>query len=306
MIVQTISYLRVYIQTFYFMQVIQSFWSKPLEKDELGFAYYNSRRDFLQSAALSALLIQKHLGGAHLITDEKGAEIFAPIAHLYKKISVELDCLNHIPAYFWAIGKLHCYKLMDEPFVHIDTDIFLGGKIKETNFEVEVLAEEFVSSPPVREMEFAEDLRKADIYLPMSAQYQLLNKNLGYKFINAGIIGGTDLEFFHFYADEAFKFALDNEEYWNTFPSDSFINCTVEQFLLYAELEMEDRQCHYVGTPANLEDPIHLIEKGLDNVNYIHFLRHFKKEYAYKVTEWLQELYPEVYTLIEQHCETLD
>ena len=107
------------------MKIIQSFWSQnqinPLESN---YGWLSETHNWL-SWILSANQLSKFYK-VELYTDQKGYEILIEKLKLpYHKVHIVLDELNHYDKSLWAIPKIKTYSLQNEPFLHIDGDVFI-------------------------------------------------------------------------------------------------------------------------------------------------------------------------------------
>ena len=90
---------------------------------------------------LSALYAKKHYGNIHLYTTEMEAEQINKIGVPYTSIDTKL--LNNVDTKVYGIPKMHTYREMDEPFLHIDTDSILFSK-----FDFDQIKSPFLFSHP--------------------------------------------------------------------------------------------------------------------------------------------------------------
>jgi hypothetical protein len=173
--------------------------------------------------------------GKALLVDELGL----PFTH----VSTELDRLGEAHPDLWALGKLVAYSLQDEPFVHIDADVFmwrplpirmLGAPVLAQNPERWSAAEPWCS-PATIEDAFA----RHDHILP--AEWEWARSHWGPLMFqaNCGILGGHNIEFLRYYAGLALDLVL-NPRYadaWEAITGRAEMNVILEQFLLSACLE---------------------------------------------------------------------
>lgn len=74
-----------------------------------------------------------------LNTDDYGYNIFKHFASDKIKINSTLNHLDKMDTYlFWAYPKIYSLTLQDEPFIHIDGDIFIFRKLKNELFQGEL------------------------------------------------------------------------------------------------------------------------------------------------------------------------
>src|SRR5579863_3532555 len=106
------------------MRAVWSFWSKPYK------AYkgriWGEPRHHLLAWGLSLRLAQRQFPETMLVTDSEGKALLVDRLGLdFTHVSTELDHLRDADQGWWALGKLVAYSLQDQPFVHLDTDVFL-------------------------------------------------------------------------------------------------------------------------------------------------------------------------------------
>lgn len=113
------------------MKIVQSFWSKPMLMNDNSDAIFRSnggwtdRIYFYMSWALSCLKFKEIYNEIELVTDINGKHLLYDILELpYTNVVTKLDDLNDYNHNLWALGKLYAYKLQQEPFIHVDSDVF--------------------------------------------------------------------------------------------------------------------------------------------------------------------------------------
>jgi hypothetical protein len=220
------------------MKIIQSYWSLPSlgsDKDIYGRSnggFIDARFNYM-SWALSCLTLKRFYKNVELITDKKGKELLIDTLNLpYTNVTVCLDELNHYHPKLWAIGKIKAYQLQDEPFLHVDGDIFIWKAFGNDNFHRNPLI--------VQNMDYAyswydsmlNDIESFFEYIPQEIiENYTIRKDI--TAINAGIIGGSDIDFFQRYTHEAFEFVNRNINCFEKINIGLFNN-VFEQYLFYA------------------------------------------------------------------------
>jgi hypothetical protein len=185
------------------MRIIHSFWSKPMLDDEgnkisnLSYSSWVNKNMFYYSYALSTLLINKYYPGkVTLVTDKFGKNLLIDTLKLpYDEVIVELDCLNHYPKQFWALGKIYTYSLMNQPFIHVDYDFFLS-KPFEKSFENADLVAYMDEDDSGRQNGYKKciDDYFSNYTIPTKVQkYFDSHQNIAF---NAGIYGGSKIDIF--------------------------------------------------------------------------------------------------------------
>ncbi len=233
-----------------------------------------------------------------LHTDNFGAKLLIDKLYLpYKKIIVSHNHCYLPKKNLWALSKIHTYSLQTEPFIHIDGDVFL----------FQAFNEKILSAPLV-----VQNIEVATDYYT-SAQTQYMDKFTYFpdcvhkdfwsgkpiKAINAGLLGGNNLEFIHEYAYEAKKYVKRNESVLHKVDSDRF-NVFFEQHLFYA---MAKQQGVKVETYLKQQFPDNQYT-GLANFHevpakrkYLHMLGHFKRDEfsCLQMAAMLRQQYPDTY-----------
>jgi hypothetical protein len=106
------------------MKAVFSFWSTT--EDSL----VNARNWFdpkyqLYSWVLAINQARKWYDKVEIVTDSLALPIFEKLKLPYTEITTVLDELIDYDKASWALGKIKAYQIQNEPFVHIDNDVFL-------------------------------------------------------------------------------------------------------------------------------------------------------------------------------------
>ena len=217
------------------MRFLQSFWSKPLLSDQYTdnrlFRFnggFPNHFFFLCAWTYSCLTIKKYYPNLHLVTDSPGIRIFKDILDLpYASFSNALDDLTGYHEGFWAVGKLRTYQLQNAPFCHIDGDVFLFGKVLDSLLEQRLFCQSYdYNNTQYSEIHpyVHENFKEVD-----KAFQADLEKKI--KFLNVGILGGTDIGLFQDYTKAAMKL-IDANQNSVADINVSLLNLYYEQFLL--------------------------------------------------------------------------
>src|SRR4051812_45760022 len=109
------------------MRAVWSFWSKPWRARTGG--TWRTERHHLLGWILSFEAARKHYPDTELITDDEGAQLLIDRLGLaFSRVSTSLNRLAAHDPRRWILGKLYAYREQSEPFVHLDTDVFLWKK----------------------------------------------------------------------------------------------------------------------------------------------------------------------------------
>ena len=288
------------------MIAVWSFWSKP---------YLSSRkqicateRHHLLSWILSVKLARKHFRKTRLVTDEYGASLLIDGLHLeFDEVQIVLNVLDEQDAKWWALGKLYTYRLQEEPFMHIDSDVFLWKPLPVTS-DTHV----FAQNPEyfyVGESFYKPDIptrlvRQQGGWLPEEWQWYQARGNLQ-RAECCGIFGGNAIEFIHYYADLAIRTIehADNHQLWQTLEEDVERNILLEQYLLSACINHRNHQPnnnHITIEYLFASEAEAFTPKKSAAAGYTHLIADTKKNeiVANNLEQRVKADYPEAY----QHC----
>lgn len=295
------------------MRFLHSFWSKPLlsnqHTDNRLFRFNGGFPDqfsFLCAWTYSCLTIKKYYPDLHLVTDSHGIKIFKDILDLpYASFSNALDDLKDYHEGFWAVGKLRTYQLQDAPFCHIDGDIFFFGQVLD----------HLLGKPLFCQSYDYNNTQYSEIHPYVHKNFKKVDKafqaNLDQKikFLNVGILGGTDIGLFQDYTQAAMKLIdanQDNLENINV----SLLNLYYEQFLLsnitanrnipfeclypQADDEVNNNFVDFTGIPKRSQ--------------YIHLISAFKRssQFMEQVVVRLLLEYPTYYQRVVNYKERIE
>jgi len=270
------------------MNAVWSFWSKPYL--EARKSIWCSEKQHLLSWILSLQQARKFFGKTVLFTDDYGARMLVDGLQLeFDAVSTSLNALSDHDPKWWALGKIYTYSSQNEPFIHIDNDVFLWKPLP-VNSDTAL----FAQNPEYFDI-------GASFYMP--EQIELLVKRQGgwlprewnwYRSSGmqqraecCGVFGGGDTEFINYYA----KLALDTIEHsanthlWTTLGEHVERNILVEQYLLSACIEFYKN--HQDGSNQSLN--IHYLFNSMDDAfdprkasdaGYTHLIADTKKNEA--------------------------
>src|SRR5215831_11437259 len=112
------------------MKVVWSFWSKPFLKQQ---SFWKSGYHHLLSWVLSTQVARRHFPSTALYTDDAGKEILVgEIGLEFEQVSTCLNELTDHDPEFWCLGKILAYSRQEEPFVHLDNDVFLWNPLPDS------------------------------------------------------------------------------------------------------------------------------------------------------------------------------
>ncbi len=221
------------------MKICQTLWcnDKDLLKDTFG---WYSPQHHLMAWAYSCLKLRAFYPQVELYTDSQGAEYLIDIINLpYTECHIEYDDLRYNPS-LWALPKVLTYSKQKEPFIHVDGDVFIWDKFRDTlvnsrliaqNLEVGTSCYKRLFEPILKNLTYVPDIFRENLFAMQPKAY------------NAGILGGNDLDLLQEYSKESIKFVDMNMNCH----SNHNINMIFEQLLLYSIAQKHDVRatCYY-------------------------------------------------------------
>jgi len=188
------------------MRAVWSFWTMPY-RARRGFSWERDHTHLL-SWILSVGLAREHFDSIALHTDNAGAALLVDRLGLdFDHVSTSLNQLNGHDPDWWMQGKLHTYAEQQEPFVHLDCDVYLFKPLPERLMTAAVLAqnpEEVSPRAPWYDVEACELAIRAhgDGHIPPEwTWYRTFVPDQ--KAACCGIFGGHCLDFIRAYATTA-------------------------------------------------------------------------------------------------------
>lgn len=264
------------------VDIVQSLWSKPLFHNFQN--YGNSRRiggwlnikSLWLSITFSFYSAKRYYSKVHLVTDTEGYEILIKALRLpYDSVTTHLDILRNDDHRLWVLGKLAAIKLQTKPFIHIDNDVYLWQRIPFNSKINYLIAQSMIKMPGQYSNTLKEVFLHFD-YIPECVKsYATQNSNY---IINAGIIGGNDLEWFQKYCSLADLFVDKNKSGLSKIDAGLF-NTILDEYLFTSMAEQDKKKLSFlINVPA--ED----VFKSIMRFNlvpffdkYIHLVGHAKQ-----------------------------
>jgi len=277
------------------MKLLQTCWFKNPKKLDAGWL---STKFHLMSWGLSSLSYSKFYQNIELITDNIGQEILVnKLALPYSSVSLAQESYKPNVESLWVLRKLHSYALQNEPFIHADGDTFLFKPFDNEILNSQLIAQNFEFDHRYYLQSF-EEINQYCSYLP---NYIKPDTDGKISAVNAGIMGGNDYKFYHFFAQEIDDFVTKNEAIIHQLEPSSF-NIFLEQFLFKKIADFKEIPITYqlkipIGYPYNYQ-----LDRFWDLPNacdYIH-LMNYKHNHT-SCEQMAQRLYiesPELYERI--------
>jgi hypothetical protein len=176
------------------MKIVFSYWSKANpEHDPL----------FKELAAVSNYFAKQHGYETVLYTDIAGNLLLNKIEY-DKIILMPEHILNKFPKTGWSLGKLLATSMINEPFLHLDFDLFLFKPIEESVFNKQAV---FFHD------EIWMDEVLANSSFVLKRKPEILKDNNNYRSYNCAIFGGNNYKAFQDAAKYICNFAITNSDF---------------------------------------------------------------------------------------------
>lgn len=278
---------------------------------------FNSKKDFFYSFGLALFCARSFFSKVILYTDKNGLRDIEPFHQLIDEVHTDIEVLNthNAPRSLWAYPKIITYSLQEDPFLHVDNDVFLWEKPK-----IEFLEQELVCQSIEYKMQMYNFCFKRILNSPLRPSIfknLFLFKKLCYLFKrkknhqnpiltpNFGVFGGNDVTFIQKYA----KNVLDilsikkNKEYLNKHDLGDSFNAIFEQWIFSQMAFNENKKITPLLKPppgyivCNEIDPKNAkcIYNAPDQVKYTHLVAGSKRDpsISIKVENKVKSFFPQ-------------
>jgi hypothetical protein len=193
---------------------------------------------------LSLRLARAHYPETMLVTDRAGKALLVDCLGLsFSDVSIELESLRNVDTSWWALGKLKAYSLQEQPFVHLDTDVFLWKPLPPDLLNASLFAQSPEEHPALEQWCGPGEIERAflqhNLSLPAEWEWTRSRCLESYPEANCGILGGKRTDFIRYYASLAMDLVM-NPAYsgaWAVVGNKSILNTALEQFLFAACFE---------------------------------------------------------------------
>ncbi|XLS28751.1 DUF6734 family protein [Flavobacteriaceae bacterium M23B6Z8] len=263
------------------MKIVHSYWSKPTreskdDSEEKVFGGWRSKKFMYMSWAFSCLQARKSHGDIMLVTDKSGVDLLINKLKLpYTSVKEELDIYNTYDKRFWAVGKLHAYKIQEKPFIHIDNDVFIGDRFPDRLVNAGLVGQHLEYDIGQYQVGFVDMLQKKCSIPEVLLEDQRIHGRI--KAINAGIFGGNNLSFIKNYVEKAFNFINDNLDRFGTSVAGSSHAIIYEQYLFSALARSENIPVSYYYNDEEAEAiDISDFYNMYTSKKYVHFIGNAK------------------------------
>ena len=253
--------------------------------------------------SLSALLARKWFKRLEVLTDSRGAKFFDDIELPFDSVSTDLDRFPRYP--FWAAGKIRCYQLANEPFVHLDHDAFLLKPLPRRVLAAAALAQ---STESTMDEDFYPLYQFADLCGDLPFRWrQAIRPGRRWAFqreslpaYNAGILGGNDVEGIQRYAANVFRIADKNPRLSGL--GGTHLSIILEQFGFGVELGQSRIETLLHNTNPQPYKPMNDMEQEAIDLGYCHLCGEWKQDayYRKRVRDRLKVTFPAQFDLLKR------
>jgi hypothetical protein len=250
------------------------------------------------SWALSSLQMKKYHDNLALYTDSVSARILIDELKLpYDDVFCDLDGLDKTHAGLWALPKIYAYSKQEEPFLHVDGDIFIWKPFSEKVLSGELIAQNVEVATDYYE-NIMTSLEENLVFFPDEILCERKQNDKIYAY-NAGILGGSDICFFKEYTAKANEFIHRNIARFDRIKVSDF-NVFYEQYLFYC-MALQQRKPVSVLLPEIRGGNEYLgfgdFPEVPHNRHFLHLLGSFKtnKQVCEQMANRLRLDYPEHY-----------
>lgn len=239
------------------MKIVHSFWSKPAFHAEQ--AYSNARKwggwlsvkHALLSSCFSCLRAQRHHSRIELHTDDAGFDLLINKLQLpYDTVVLSLNVLESANHRLWVLGKFIAYKNQYGPFVHIDNDVYLWKTLILKDAAKPLLTQSRYRINESFRNSLSEVFEHFS-YIPECVRIQGVPDEIIVG--NAGIIGGSDVDFFQEYCCLTADF-INRNALGLTKVNLGHFNTILDEYLFACFAKEKNREISYLIN-APIDDP---------------------------------------------------
>lgn len=259
----------------------------------------------------SALSWRKQYGNIILSTDSEGEDVLInKIGVPYTDVHLSLDALSGANSQIWCLGKILTYSQQEAPFLHVDNDFYTWCKLPNRIEHARLVAQSLEINFDVYGTLLPICCTSLD-FLPEVAKN--FNPN-NIKAANAGVFGGSDINFFKEFADYVFELIDQNKECLKNPHFDlGLFNLIIEQYFFQTLADERKIKIEYL-LPCTSQNYIELLNiSGVPQLSsFVHLIGYAKKNhYACRQMEArFRYEYPNQYWVFQknyaQHFVTTD
>lgn len=190
------------------MKYVHSLWSTPSKKDNFDnkFDIKYLLKNFY-SYLFSTLLIKKLGYKIDLYCDEHSFDIYSLIP--YDNIQIVDFDSDGIDSKFWIWGKIKTQSIINEPFIHIDGDVFMFRDIIENNLSSYSAVIQHVENEKTMGNDFYETYLSSTYPYVKTNELNNINWNkYNFTAYNCGVVGFSDMKLKNGYVNKVKEILL--------------------------------------------------------------------------------------------------
>ena len=287
------------------MLAVWSHWSKPFAT-RLG-AGWPSLAHYLMACVLSVETARHHFKSTRLVTDPLGMQMLVDGVGLeFDDVRLDLSELDQYDPDWWNLGKVQAYRVQDEPFVHMDNDVFLWNGLPERLMKAGVLAqcpEHFTDESDYYRLAELEAVRRDPYgWLPKEVEWCRSLYGVHQIALNTGIYGGHRVDFIQYCADLMFEMLehRGNKDAMANIDEKASVTGMLEMFLPAACFEYHTARRHTPFRTVELATLFDSSEQAYTDAevrSYTHVIGRSKSKltFARKLASRVQAHYPRHY-----------
>lgn len=290
------------------MRIVQTFYSYAKESEVLvDAAGFLSADMNWKSMALSCLLLKKHFGSVTLYCNKRVSKVVSEILRIpYDDIVIIPDFMEmYEGCNLWALPKIYTYSKQTGPFLHVDCDWFMFEKLSQKLLNADVIGQNVEYDDQMYNRRTLEKFISNGCLFPdwVLKDY---HTNPILRVINAGILGGNDIEFIQTYLKEIKDF-IDNNLTVLRKMNDGFINSIYEQLFFYLMVKENAKSIGLCTEGDKLSTKFDWLPVNLSYApksGYMHLLADVKRRFNTYVfvSRYLDTLSPELSYRITRIC----
>jgi hypothetical protein len=293
-------------------KIVQTFWTGVSNQSDLHLTGgWLSAEYHWMAWALSVLQLRRFYDRVELVTDNRGKNILIDQLQLpYTSVRTDLETsLQSYPQDLWALAKIYTYGIQQEPFLHVDGDIFIWKPFELAIEQAPLVAQNLEIEFPFYREPLA-TLKKKFKNVPSCMMTELAMMQQ-IRSSNAGVLGGNNIDFFTEYKRLAFGIVEDNRTRLTKVPY-NLLNICIEQFLYHCLSKEKQIPITYVIDDQGQFDPTYPDFASFHNVPFatwfIHCMANYKRQelVVWHMANRLRQDYPTYYYRILRLCQQAD
>lgn len=265
------------------MNIVQTYYSytkgqNPIH-DTAGFLTADMN---WKSMALSCLLLKKHYGKVTLYCNQSVRRLVLDDLKIpYDEVIEMPDFMkNYEGCNLWALPKIYTYSLQIEPFIHVDCDWFMFEKLAPSIIHSDVIGQNIEYDDQFYNRRTLEKLisNGCSVYPWVMDEY---NSQSILRVVNAGILGGNDIDFIQSYVKVIKDFVSQNMTVLQKM-NDGFVNSIYEQLFFYLLAKRENKTIGLCTVGDKLSTKFDWIPMDVTyspKVGYMHLLANLKRRF---------------------------